>query len=139
MGWLTWTPKLATFRIQLTLRYQSCVQKYRQRERQRYKCRVTQKLVAQQTKWVLLDCVLLAIGTNVVGKFDITLDLMLWDWKRIYILSAYIPNLINLTRCIIEFLYFCITDFHISDQEDTGALMQMVQLVPATDSICQLR
>ena len=24
-------------------------------------------------------------------------------------------------------------------QEDTGALMQMVQLVPATDSICQLR
>ena len=27
----------------------------------------------------------------------------------------------------------------VAAQEDTGALMQMVQLVPATDSICQLR
>ena len=78
------------------------------------------------------------IGTNVVGK--------VWHNARFNLLGqegniylVHIANLINLTCCIIVFLYFYITDFHISDQEDTGALMQMVQLVPATDSICQLR
>ena len=120
MALLISIPKLATFKTRPTPR----CQKYNKIQTTNTKS--DNKPAAQTINWVLLVKVFYHKCHRLVCKFVLCYQYKIFICCVTKIKFTWSAGIGYSRSCII-------------DQEDTGALMQMVQLVPATDSICQLR